>query len=121
MDAILLIIKKLRKFRGITQEAMAEQLHLSVRAYQKIEGGHTRIDTYRLEKIATILGISMSDLVNAKSKSERWMPVLQETSHNKAATVVYNTSFIIKRVLNVLIESREREVLYLQEVSAQEF
>lgn len=120
MSTIITVIKALRKFRKYTQEDMADKLHLSLRAYQKIESGDTRLDIDRLKKIADILGVSMIDLINAKNKTERLLPAIQRTSRNKDPIKIQHASLLIKRVLNILIESKEREVIYLQEIAEQE-
>lgn len=121
MDSLLLIIKKLRKFRGITQEAIAEKLHLSLRAYQKIESGNTRIDTYRLEQIAEVLGVSVSDLVNAKFNAERHL--LRSRSSPKVSNV--DMQEILEewagRLLYVLIKAKNDEVNHLQKAVEEGF
>ncbi len=52
----------LRIEKGLTQEDMAEQLHLSTSAYCKIEYGETDLTLTRLNKIAKVLGVSPTAL-----------------------------------------------------------
>ena len=57
-------LKNLRKRRGLTQEALAEKLDISVRYVQQWEGRNTpnvRIET--LSKIASELKVSAADLI----------------------------------------------------------
>lgn len=65
MNAVALRIKKIRSNMGLTQEQMAEKINLSVKAWQKIENGITRLDLDRLNQIAEILDTSLVDLINA--------------------------------------------------------
>lgn len=117
MDGIIIVIKRLRKFKGITQEAMAEHIHLSLRAYQKIESGDTKLDIDRLKIIADILGVSMIDLVNAKGKAERLMSGMLGNTNDKEPVRHQQASHILKWLLQIIIESKDKEVSYLQEVS----
>ncbi|QEC44402.1 helix-turn-helix domain-containing protein [Pseudobacter ginsenosidimutans] len=112
MDGIISIIKKLRKFKGITQEAMAEQLHLSVRAYQKLESGQTRIDIDRLQQMAAILEVSISDLVTAKFNTENQL--LRSKSLWRSETGVQKIlEEWTDRLLHVLIKGKGAEMEYL--------
>lgn len=112
MDGIIIIIKKLRKFRKITQETMAETLHLSLRAYQKIESGQTKLDMDRLEQIAVILETSLIDLVNAKNRLE----TIQNKENSPFGTDIQNDLVIwTRKVLELIIESKRKEIFFLQE------
>lgn len=50
-------LKQLRELKNYTQEYMAQQLGLSIRAYSKIETGETQLTINRLNEISSILGI----------------------------------------------------------------
>lgn len=52
----------LRVEKNLTQEEMAEKLHLSTSAYCKIEYGETDLTLTRLNKIAAILEIQPTEL-----------------------------------------------------------
>lgn len=54
MNEIGLRIKKLRTFRGLTQEEVASKLFLSLKAYQNIEHGVTKLDFERIKKLTDI-------------------------------------------------------------------
>lgn len=64
MNELGLRIKKLRVFRGFTQEEVATKLFLSLKAYQNIEHGITKLDLERIEKLAAIFSITISELIN---------------------------------------------------------
>lgn len=61
-----LISKKIRISRlekTYKQEYMAEELGISQSAYSKLERGETDITVSQLRKIATILGLTLIDLL----------------------------------------------------------
>ncbi len=63
------IIKRIRTIRGITQNQMAEKLHLSLSAYGKIERGESGLSFQTAGKIAGILQINIADLQYYKEES----------------------------------------------------
>jgi len=65
MGAIHTKIKKLRIQHGMTQQEMADKMNLSLKGWQKVENGATKLDIDRLQVIADILESSMEDLLNA--------------------------------------------------------
>lgn len=63
MDTARLNIKQKREIKGLRQQDMADQLSMSLRSYQSIESGETKLDIERLERIAGILETSMEELL----------------------------------------------------------
>jgi transcriptional regulator with XRE-family HTH domain len=63
MDTARLNIKRRREIRGLRQQDMADKLCMSLRSYQSLESGETKLDIERLEKIAGILETSMEELL----------------------------------------------------------
>ena len=57
-------IKKLRELKDLTQEHMATELGLNQSAYSKIESGVTDVSFTKLEKIASVLGMKLEDLLS---------------------------------------------------------
>jgi transcriptional regulator with XRE-family HTH domain len=57
-------IKKFRDLRGITREQMADYLNLSVSAYGNIERNITDLTISRIQHIAEILEVDMSQIMN---------------------------------------------------------
>jgi transcriptional regulator with XRE-family HTH domain len=62
-------IRKLRELRGFKQEAMANALGISVKAYSKIESGQTALTSPRLHQIATVLGIEPGEILNFREEN----------------------------------------------------
>lgn len=58
-------IRSLREKAGLSQSEMAVQLHMDERNYKRIENGEKKtFDIDLLDKIATLLEVSISDLIN---------------------------------------------------------
>lgn len=56
-------VKKLRQLNHLTQEQMAEKLNLSFDGYQKLERGERQFDINKLERIATLFGLTLAELL----------------------------------------------------------
>jgi len=61
-------IRFYRQIKGWTQENIAEKLDMSPSGYGSIERGDTDVSLSRLEKIAEVLEIELSDLFNLEEK-----------------------------------------------------
>lgn len=62
-------IKQIRELKNITQEYVASQLNLSIRAYSKIETGETQLTINRLNDISKILGIDPIEVLGFDDKT----------------------------------------------------
>ncbi|MCD0487739.1 helix-turn-helix domain-containing protein [Pedobacter sp. MC2016-14] len=115
MSPVALKIKRLRSNIGLTQEQMAERIHLSVKAWQNIENGITKIDLDRLNQIAEILETSVIDFIN----SEEGMYVHQEivnndNIYNKEVTIHQNVSESERELFNKVIADKDKEIEFLR-------
>ena len=61
-------IRTMRELNHLTQEEMAEKLNISVNGYSKIERGITKLSLEKLEQIANIFNINVSELYSVKEK-----------------------------------------------------
>lgn len=61
-------IKQIRELKNLTQEFIASQLNLSVRAYSKIETGETQLTINRLNEISSILGVDPVEILEFDEK-----------------------------------------------------
>lgn len=59
-------IKQIRELKNLTQDFVAQQLGLSVRAYSKIETGETQLTIFRLNEISKILGVDPIEVLGFK-------------------------------------------------------
>ena len=78
-----LLIKELRKGKGMTQKELAEMLHITDRAVSKWERGLCAPDIALLEPLAGILGCSVLDLIAGKGK-RRWNAAKKRKKEQKA-------------------------------------
>jgi len=60
-------IKQMRELRNLTQAHIAEALNMSVASYSKLESGQTEITLSKIEKIAEVLGVELSTILNFDS------------------------------------------------------
>lgn len=56
-------IKQIRELKNLTQEYIASQLAISIRAYSKIESGETQLTINRLNEISKILNVEPMDIL----------------------------------------------------------
>ena len=66
-------IRKLRKFIGYSQEAVAHELCMTQPAYNKLENGKTQLTIQRLEQLTDFYAIAISDLMNKNPSELRLM------------------------------------------------
>jgi len=62
-------IRKIREFKNMTQEELANQLEMTQANYSKIERGDSELKVERLQDIAKVLGIELTDLINFDEKN----------------------------------------------------
>jgi transcriptional regulator with XRE-family HTH domain len=55
-------MRRLRRKKGLSQEAVAERAALDAKHYQAIEAGHTNVTFASLLGIARALGVKVADL-----------------------------------------------------------
>lgn len=72
-------IKELRNRKGLSQEELAEQAHLSLRTVQRIENGETEARAYTLKRLAAALNITPEDLTESPYESTE---ILNNDSRN---------------------------------------
>ena len=64
-------IRRLRERRGMTQEGLAERIHVSAKAVSKWETGRGFPDISLLEPLAEALGISVIELLSGETIQNR--------------------------------------------------
>jgi len=114
MNAVASKIKKLRSSIGLTQEQMADRVHLSLKAWQKIENGITRLDLDRLNQIAEILEISLVDLINADGNYVHQEIHKNDNIYNKEVTINNPTSDSERELFHKIISDKDQEIAFLR-------
>ena len=90
-------IRTIRKNRGYSHENMATDMKISQAAYTKIERGETKLTLDRLQQIAEILEVTVSDLLGLETQS------FHQEIHNDST----GTSISYQKVENLYQENRE--------------
>ena len=111
-------IRLIRETKGLTQEQVAEKLGVSPTVYGDIERGNTNLKLNRLEQIAEILGIKLSELVGSGENGN-----LNINFKNKQRDVYFGFSTELeKQALIIELKDKEialqqREIAYLKELN----
>jgi transcriptional regulator with XRE-family HTH domain len=98
---------------------MAARLNMYITGYAKIERGETKLQNPRLDKIAEVLGIELTDLLNFDAKNIFNFAENFTNSSNLAHCTVYLTETQCVHELekaHFMIEQQNKEIAYLQEI-----
>lgn len=117
-------VKKLRELHHFSQEEMAEKLHLSTSGYAKIEKGERGLDLNKLEKIATVFGIELTDLLEISDNS--MICLINENSHHHNHNVYgeQGSAFAIEKLTlklehcQELLKQKDQEIQTLNKLVA---
>lgn len=107
-------VKKVRELSNLTQEEMASQLNMSTNGYAKIEQGKTRLNIPMLERIAAILGINLTELLNINDKN--LVCLISENSQNSSNYYANETTIELEKLQlilnhkNELLLQKDREI-----------
>ncbi len=72
-------LKKLRGEKGLTQEQLAEQFHVSRRSVSRWETGNTLPDLDILMEMASFYEVDLKELLDGERKSEKMNEEMKET------------------------------------------
>jgi len=110
-------LKLLRQKKGWSQEQVGHYLNMSSSAYGCIERGETNIPLSRLESIAKIFEIELSDLFNSNDKN-----VFHAGDNNTLTNLLCINSLVDSTKLqhelekyHLIIEQKDREIEYLKQ------
>lgn len=90
-------LKQIREERGMTQQTLAEKLYVTRQAVSRWECGARYPDLLTAKKIATILDISLDELLSGEELKENVEkePILARPIENIMQTVLYTVAAII--------------------------
>jgi transcriptional regulator with XRE-family HTH domain len=86
MNALYHQLRQKRLERGMQQKEVAYQLNLSNAAYSKIESGKTNVSLALAKRIADILEVPISELI------EHHLPVAEKENDS---SITYNSSYSV--------------------------
>ena len=97
------LIRQLRSEKGMTQQALAEKVHVTATAISKWENAHSLPDVSALEEISAALDISLAELITG----EHAVPEITENSTAQHK----DTDMILKSVIKESIVQRNRKII----------
>ncbi len=109
MGSVTENIKNIRRQKGISQESIAYDLGIDYSTYGKIERGQIGLTVDRLEKIATILDVSIEEIYRGRIFTER------EMLENVANIGLFQEEGGATKKFALQVESLRREVQLLKE------
>lgn len=116
METARINIKRERETKRIRQQDMADKLSMSLRSYQNLESGETKLDIERLEKIAGILETTMEELLRPEGYYIH--QEIQEGGNgpgvNFGSDNTYNYG-IQKEIVDKLLEAKDGEIQSLKD------
>lgn len=120
-------IRKIRDFRQLSQQDMAERLDMSVSAYGKIERGETSIIHSKLSKIAEILEVDILDLlknnyynsIHGSQNNASAIGIIQhQNNYHSDSELLHKIELLESRLRHQqdIIESKDREIELLRKL-----
>lgn len=98
------LIHDIRTEKGMTQQALADALHVSATAVSKWENGHSLPDISLLEPLSSVLDVSISDIViGERSRQE------MREEHSEAAAPEKEAA--IREVISESVKQRRKKVV----------
>lgn len=76
-------IRFIREQQHMTQEEMAEKLNLSASAYSKMERGETKLHYEKLQQVANIFHMNLTDLIGLNERNIALL-ITESGSNNSA-------------------------------------
>lgn len=115
-------IRTMREVNRLTQEEMAEKLGISVNGYSKLERGISKLSLEKLEQIANIFQINVSELYSATEKG--FFCLFSENSQNNSVYYANNDAVSqenekLKLIIahkDELLKQKEKEIHQLEEI-----
>jgi transcriptional regulator with XRE-family HTH domain len=106
-------IKKVRELRNLTQDYIASKIGMTQESYSKIESSRNNISIQKLEKIAEILEVNPSDLLNF---DENRVLLKFENTHNNTQVGYFNEIESVKQLYEKMLLQKCEEIETLKQV-----
>lgn len=100
-----------RTKKGYSYENMAEELHLSVPAYRKLEIGETKLSVERLFQISMILEIPVGELLDLEKQQMVQNNYYNDAVYQQKIEHFYQEN---KEITELLIKSKDDLIAQLQ-------
>jgi transcriptional regulator with XRE-family HTH domain len=112
-------ITLMRTLKGLTQEEMAARLNMSITGYAKIERGETKLQNPRLEKIAEVFGIELSELLSFDTKNVfNFAENCNPTNFSQNGSIFLTETQCAHELekAHLTIDQQNKEITYLKEI-----
>lgn len=115
-------IRLIRETKGLTQEQVAEKLKISVNSYGDIERGNNDVKLSRLEQIAELFEIKLSELFGLTEKGTLniYFSGCEQNENNRlyigASSIELEKQLLIIELKDKEIAMKDREITYLKEM-----
>jgi transcriptional regulator with XRE-family HTH domain len=112
-------IRLIREAKGLTQEEAAEKLKMSVNGYGDIERGVTDIKVSKLESIAEILEIKLSELFELNEKNNfnvNFCKQKQNKFYINSSAAELEKQLLINELKDKELSMQQREIENLKEI-----
>lgn len=119
-------IKKLRTLKDISQKEMAERLHKSTSAYNRMESGEIKIPLDELPEIARTLDCTVDDLlqdeitINTQQNNDQVFAQNVQHQNNVPEELTAQFQSLLQQILSYQEKSEERMRAFMKEL-VQEF
>ncbi len=107
-------IRFIREMKGWSQKEMAEKLNMSTSGYANIERGETNVQYSRLEQLAKLLDLKLSELTDLDDKNfQIFLGGNDQDGDNNVTMYSSDTQLQHKLEMNKLtMNQQQKEILY---------
>ncbi|GAA4447621.1 hypothetical protein GCM10023091_42870 [Ravibacter arvi] len=105
-------IRLARQAKGLSQENMADALHISTTAYGDLERGKTELTLSRLASVCAILEIPIAQLLSPdqqKQAEAEWLKEENRRLHRENMELTFKNELLQDRLKKLLAAGSERE------------
>lgn len=106
-------IKELREQKRMSQEIMAEKLHITQSAYSKYESNQVQVSVDMLLRIAEALEVSPMDIINNSGKQINFQNESQ--NHGTVINAVEAFNHNSKELFDTALQAKDQVIISLQE------
>lgn len=115
-------IRSIREMYQLTQEDMAEKMGVSPSAYAKLERGETKLSFDKLEKIAEIFKMTVTDLTKHNGNIVFWINesgdyyTANHYTNTESLTIELEKMKLSLEFQNQIIAQKDSEIAALKEI-----
>lgn len=110
-------IRAFRTIKNLSQENMAQMIGISSTAYAKLERGETEMSYTRLEQVAQVLEVRVTDLINFGENGFFYMNNSSNNGNSPNGITVHNASKEATELLIELQKLRAEKEGFIKEIA----